>query len=234
MATHSSTAGFGDLQSNSDTTFMSSNTYMIAINQMMGVRVPFYVAVIPDPLRHPDRNTAEQYPQDSESAIHDRLLLKGSGFRAKDAECMIIVGKIDEAAAYLLKQADQIDGCYCGSLRQWNRIIGILSPACRVRSWNVDAPKCITMKSNILEKLDELSVVIADWKDFDYHEAFREQIMKAYGPKKVSAQSMGRGNERKMLSSENTTAGHRVRNLASFGGSRQYHTGSVARYDAVS
>ncbi len=35
-----------------------------------------------------------------------------------------------------------------------------------------------------LKKLDKLSIFVTDWKDFNHHEAFKEQIIQAHGRKR--------------------------------------------------
>ena len=35
-----------------------------------------------------------------------------------------------------------------------------------------------------LKKLDKFSEIITDWKDFNHHESFKEQIIQAHGRKR--------------------------------------------------
>ncbi len=113
--------------------------------------------------------------------------------RESDAEFLIAVGKIDEAEAYLLKRADQLDGNHYGSL---------LSLAETMESENRHLAASMIFRSLLisilergytkayphgvryLKKLDKLSVFVTDWKDFNHHEAFKEQIVQAHGRKR--------------------------------------------------
>ncbi len=121
------------------------------------------------------------------------LILKSDSIRESDAEFLISIGKIDEAEEYLLKRANQLDGNHYGSLLSLaeamesenrhlitslifrNLLISILE-----RGYTKAYPHGI----RYLKKLDKLSAFVTDWKNFNYHEAFKEQIIEAHGRKR--------------------------------------------------
>ncbi len=120
-------------------------------------------------------------------------ILKTERLREHDAEFLIAIEKIDEAEGYLLGRADQLDGNHYGSL---------LSLAEAMESGNrhlVTSLMYRSLLSSILErgytkayphgvrhlkKLDKLATSVADWNEFNNHEAFKEQIMEAHGRKR--------------------------------------------------
>ncbi len=120
-------------------------------------------------------------------------ILKCNSLRESDAEFLIAVGKTDEAEEYLLKRADQLDGNHYGSL---------LSLAQSMESENRPLAASLLYRSLLvsilargytrayphgirhLKKLDKLAADIADWKGFNIHEAFKEQIKEAHGRKR--------------------------------------------------
>ena len=121
------------------------------------------------------------------------LILKSDRIRESDAEFLISIGRIDEAEEYLLKRANQLDGNHYGSLLSLaeamesenrhlitslifrNLLISILE-----RGYTKAYPHGI----RYLKKLDKLSAFVTDWKNFNYHEAFKEQIIEAHGRKR--------------------------------------------------
>lgn len=120
-------------------------------------------------------------------------ILKADRLQESDAEFLISIGKIDEAEDYLLKRADQLDGNHYGSLLSLvdamesenrhlaasliyrNLLVSILK-----RGYTKAYPHGI----RYLKKLDKLAVTVSDWKDFNSHEAFKEQIKEAHGRKR--------------------------------------------------
>ncbi len=108
------------------------------------------------------------------------------------AEFLIAVGKIDEAELYLLKRADQLDGNHYGSL---------LSLAEAMEAENRHLVTCLIFRSLLisilergytkayphgiryLKKLDKLALGVSDWKEFNHHEAFKDQIVEVHGRK---------------------------------------------------
>jgi len=120
-------------------------------------------------------------------------ILKTEGLRESDAEFMIAIGKMDEAEAYLLKRADQLDGNHYGSLlslaeamESENRLLvtSLIFRSLLISILDRGYTKAYPHGVQYLKKLDKLSVVITDWKDFNHHEAFKEQIIKAHGRKR--------------------------------------------------
>ena len=120
-------------------------------------------------------------------------ILKTERLRESDAEFLIEIGKVDEAEAYLLKRADQLDGNHYGSLlslaeamESENRhlvtslIFRSLLLSILERGYTKTYPHGI----RYLKKLDALSEAITDWNEFNNHEAFKEQIIEAHARKR--------------------------------------------------
>jgi hypothetical protein len=121
------------------------------------------------------------------------LILDGSSFLESDAEFLIAIGKIDETEAYLLKRVDQLDG---------NHYVSLLSLAKAMESENRHLAASLMYRSLLtsilergytkayphgvryLKKLDKLSVFVTDWKKFNHHDFFKEQIIQAHGRKR--------------------------------------------------
>ncbi len=117
---------------------------------------------------------------------------KTDSLRESDAEFLIALGKIDEAEAYLLQRADQLDGNRYGillslaeSMETENRYLAAsliyrsLLNAILERGYANAYPHGV----RYLKKLDKLAVTIFDWNKFDHHDAFKERIMQAHGRK---------------------------------------------------
>lgn len=130
-----------------------------------------------------------------DEVINDEVeqILKTDRLRGTDAEFLIAIGKIDEAEAYLMGRADQLDGNHYGSLislaetmESDNRhlaasmIFRSLLISILERGYTKAYPHGI----DYLKKLDKLSEAITDWKNFNHHEAFKEQIIQAHGRKR--------------------------------------------------
>ncbi len=120
-------------------------------------------------------------------------MLKTEGLRESDAEFMIAIGKMDGAEAYLLKRADQLDGNHYGNLlslaeamESENRFLvtSLIFRSLLISILDRGYTKAYPNGIRYLKKLDKLSVVITDWKDFNSHEAFKEQILEAHGRKR--------------------------------------------------
>ena len=120
-------------------------------------------------------------------------ILESSTIRESDAEFMVAIGKIDEAEAYLLKRADQLDGNHYGSLLSLaeameaesrhlvtNLIYRSLLISILERGYSKAYPHGI----RYLKKLDKLATKVADWKEFNHHEDFKAQIIEAHGRKR--------------------------------------------------
>lgn len=120
-------------------------------------------------------------------------ILETDGLRESDAEFLIAIGKIDEAEAYLLRRADQLDGNHYGSrlslaeaMESENRhltaslIYRSLLLSILERGYTKAYPHGI----RYLKKLDTLAVSIADWKNFNNHEAFNGQVYQNHGRKR--------------------------------------------------
>ena len=120
-------------------------------------------------------------------------ILESTGLSESDAEFLISIGKIDEAEEYLLNRAEQLDGDHYGSLLS-------LAEAMESESRNLAASliyrslllsilergytKAYPYGIRYLKNLDKLAVSVPDWKSFNNHEAFKDQIVQAHGRKR--------------------------------------------------
>lgn len=120
-------------------------------------------------------------------------ILKSHSLRESDAEFLIAIGKMDEAEAYLLGRADQFDGNHYGSLLSLaeameaeNRHLAASLLFCSLLISILDRgyTKAYPHGIRYLKKLDKLSAIVADWKEFNHHEAFKAQIIEAHGRKR--------------------------------------------------
>ena len=120
-------------------------------------------------------------------------ILKAEELREQDVEFLVAIGKMDEAEAYLLGRADQLDGNYYGSLLSLAEAMDLenrhLATSLIFRSLLISIlergyTKAYPHGIRYLKKLDTLSEAITDWKDFANHEAFKEQIIETHGRKR--------------------------------------------------
>ena len=120
-------------------------------------------------------------------------ILKADRLLESDAEFLISIGKIDEAEQYLLGLADQLNGDHYGSLHSLAETMESenrhLAASLMYRSLLVSIlergyTKAYPHGIRYLKKLDTLAVTVSDWKDFNSHEAFKEQIKDAHGRKR--------------------------------------------------
>jgi len=121
------------------------------------------------------------------------FILENDTLRGRDAEFLIAIGEINEAEAYLLKRADQLNGDLYGmlltlakSMESDNRFLTTsliyrsLLASILKRGYSKDYSHGV----RYLRKLDKLAAVITDWKDFDHHEQLKEQIVREHGRKR--------------------------------------------------
>jgi hypothetical protein len=120
-------------------------------------------------------------------------ILKADRLRESDAEFLIAIGKIDEAEEYLLKRADKLDGNYYEILlplaevmESENRhlVTSLMFRSLLVSILERGYTKAYPHGIRYLKKLDKLSGAIADWKEFNSHEAFKKKIIEAHGRKR--------------------------------------------------
>jgi len=120
-------------------------------------------------------------------------ILKAERLRESDAEFLIAVGKIDEAEEYLLGRADQLDGNHYGSLLSLaeamaaeNRhlVTSLMYRSLLISILERGYTKAYPHGIRYLKKLDKLALGVSDWKEFNHHEAFKEQIIEAHGRKR--------------------------------------------------
>lgn len=119
-------------------------------------------------------------------------ILENSALQESDAEFLIAIGKIDEAEAYLLGRADQIDGNYYGRLRSLaetmeseNRhlVTSLMYRSLLISILERGYTKAYPHGIRYLKKLDKLAVTVFDWKKFNHHETFKDQIYQNHGRK---------------------------------------------------
>jgi len=120
-------------------------------------------------------------------------ILKTDSLQGSDAEFLIAIGKIDEAEVYLLERADHLDGNHYGSLlalaeamEAENRhlVTSLIYRSLLVSILERGYTKAYPHGVRYLKKLDKLSAFVTDWKNFNHHEAFKEQIIQAHGRKR--------------------------------------------------
>ncbi len=120
-------------------------------------------------------------------------ILGSTSLRESDAEFLIAIGKMDEAEAYVLGRADQLDGNYYESLlslvevmESENRplVASLMYRSLLVSILERGYTKAYSHGIRYLKKLDKLAVTISDWKKFNNHETFKGQIIEAHGRKK--------------------------------------------------
>lgn len=112
-------------------------------------------------------------------------ILKSDKLRESDAEFLISVGKIDEAEAYLLERADQLNGDGYSSLlslvemlESENRHlpVSLIYRSLLVSILERGYPKSYPHGLRYLKKLDKLAKAVSDWKSLEPHEAFKDRI----------------------------------------------------------
>lgn len=120
-------------------------------------------------------------------------IMKSDRLRESDAEFLIAIDKIDEAEEYLLGLAGQLDGNHYGSLlslaetmESENRhlVTSLIYRCLLISILERGYTKAYPHGIRYLKKLDKLSEFVTDWKEFNNHEAFKEQIIEAHGRKR--------------------------------------------------
>ncbi len=120
-------------------------------------------------------------------------ILKVDKLRESDAEFLIAIGKMDEAEAYLLGRADKLDGNHYGRLlslaeamesEKRHLAASLLYRSLLISILERGYTKAYPHGIRYLKKLDKLAASVADWKEFNHHEAFKEQIIQAHGRKR--------------------------------------------------
>ena len=120
------------------------------------------------------------------------IMNRGS-IRESDAEFLIAIGKIDEAEVYLLKHADHLDGNLYSSLpalaevmEAENRylVTSLIYRKLLLSILERGHTRAYPHGIRYLKKLDKLSAFVTDWKNFNHHEAFKEQIFQTHGLKR--------------------------------------------------
>jgi len=131
--------------------------------------------------------------QDEVIANEVALILESSTLRESDAEFLISIEKIDEAEEYLLKRADQLNGDYYVSLlslakamesEKRNLAASLIYRSLLVSILERGYTKAYPHGIRYLKKLDNLTTAITDWKKFNDHETFKNQIFQSHGRKR--------------------------------------------------
>ena len=120
-------------------------------------------------------------------------ILKSDRLLESDAEFLISIGNIDEAEEYLLKHADQLDGNHYGALLSLaeameaeNRhlVTSMIYRSMLLSILERGYTKAYPHGVRYLKKLDKLAAAVSDWKEFNHHEAFKEQLVQTHGRKR--------------------------------------------------
>jgi len=119
-------------------------------------------------------------------------ILKTQRLQESDAEFLIAVGKVDEAEEYLLGRADQLNGYNYISLlslaevmetNQAHLVASLIYRSLLIAILKRGYTKAYPHGVRYLKKLDKLAASVVDWKEFDHHQSFKEQIKDAHGRK---------------------------------------------------
>ena len=122
-----------------------------------------------------------------------KVILNADRLRESDAELLISLGKIDEAELYLLGRAEQLDGNHYGSLlslaeamevEDRHLVTSLIYRSLLISILERGYTKAYPHGIRYLKKLDKLATSVADWKEFNHHEAFKEQIIQSHGRKR--------------------------------------------------
>lgn len=133
--------------------------------------------------------------QRQDDVINDEVvqILKTDRLKESDAKFLTDAGKIDEAETYLLGRADQLDGNHYGSLLSLaetmeveNRhlVTSLIYRSLLISILERGYTKAYPHGIRYLNKLDKISETITDWRNFNDHEAFKEQIIQVHGRKR--------------------------------------------------
>jgi hypothetical protein len=117
---------------------------------------------------------------------------KSDRLQEYDAKFLISIGKVDEAEEYLLNRADQLNGNYYSSLLSLAEALEVdnryLVASLIYRSLLISIlergyTKAYPHGVRYLKKLDKLAASVSDWKEFNYHEVFKDYIHQNHGRK---------------------------------------------------
>lgn len=121
------------------------------------------------------------------------VILEKNALRTADVKFLMEIGKIDEAEAYLLKRADQMNGDYYGSLLPLAETfesesrylaVGLIFRSLLVSILERGYTKAYPYGIQYLNKLDQLAASITDWRGFHHHDDFKNRIIQDHGRKK--------------------------------------------------
>lgn len=121
------------------------------------------------------------------------LIFKQAELNSLDANFLIAIDHIDDAEAYLLKHADEINGNFYGDtlslakvMEAENRmLIASLIYRSLLQSILTRAySKAYSHGVRYLKKLDKLTSLVEDWKGFDSHDTFKGNIYQVHGRKR--------------------------------------------------
>ena len=120
-------------------------------------------------------------------------ILENTSFRVSDAEFLLASGKIGEAAGYIVRNSEQLDG------REYERLpplaeqmeskgrslaAGLIYRSLLSSILDRACAKAYSHAARYLRKLDALSADISDWQGLQDHETFTEQLYLHHGRKK--------------------------------------------------
>ncbi|MEE9338633.1 MAG: hypothetical protein V3U87_11165 [Methylococcaceae bacterium] len=122
-----------------------------------------------------------------------KAIFKQAALKLSDADFLMAIEKIDEAEAYLIKHAGELNGDHYDYLLKLARAMDtedrylVASLMYRSLLNSILASARSTAYSHgvrYLKKLDKLAVSIADWLHFDNHQVFKEQLYQTHGRKR--------------------------------------------------
>lgn len=119
-------------------------------------------------------------------------IMKSDYFYETAAAFLFEVGKSDLAEAYILKNANCIDGNYYNGLlslakiaEKANRYLAVILiyRSLLVSILGRGYTKAYPHGVRYLKKLDKLTIKISNWRNFADHKSFKESIIQAHGRK---------------------------------------------------
>jgi len=117
------------------------------------------------------------------------LILANPVLRHSDAEFLISAGKTEEAERLILERAEQLDGDHYGNLvslanamesENLNLAASLIYRSLLISILERGYTKAYRHGVGYLKKLDKLATSIMQWKKFDNHETFKEQIYQSH------------------------------------------------------
>lgn len=131
--------------------------------------------------------------RDSVITAEVESILRDKKFSSSDAAFLIELGRLDEAEAYLLNRADQLNGDYYGSLlplaeamedAERHLAATVIFRALLDSILRRGQTRTYSHGVRYLKKLDRLEKSISDWRDQEDHTAYQQQLRDTHGRKR--------------------------------------------------